>query len=68
MSNFLLGLFDNPYVDEDYAEKVVGNEYFVREGKLAQRRSYTLLTNNNTTLPLRRDVPTKFFIDRTTRL
>lgn len=49
---FELGLFDNPFVDVDQAERVVGNPYFRRIGEETQRRSITLLTNQNITLPL----------------
>jgi beta-glucosidase len=51
---FLLGLFDNPYVDPDHAAATVGNAEFVAAGAEAQRRAYTLLTNNNQILPLRK--------------
>lgn len=50
---FLLGLFDNPFADPDAANAVVGNPYFMRVGEVAQRRSFTLLTNENDRLPLR---------------
>jgi beta-glucosidase len=36
---FLLGLFDNPFVNPAEAEKIVGQEYFVRKGQEAQRRA-----------------------------
>jgi beta-glucosidase len=43
---FGLGLFDDPYVDEDGAELTVGRPDFVAAGQDAQRRSLTLLKNN----------------------
>ncbi|MGZ0199537.1 glycoside hydrolase family 3 N-terminal domain-containing protein [Streptomyces sp. RM1] len=49
---FTLGLFDTPLVDPDHAAAVVGNPAFTAEGEAAQRRSFTLLTNPDTTLPL----------------
>ncbi len=49
---FRLGLFENPYVDVEAAVRTVGNERFVRDGELAQRRSMTLLTNRDGVLPL----------------
>ncbi|KAJ6032506.1 hypothetical protein N7540_003238 [Penicillium herquei] len=49
---FLLGLFDNPFVDEDAASKIVGNEEFCKLGAETQRRSYTLLTNTENCVPL----------------
>ncbi|QOT16082.1 glycoside hydrolase family 3 protein [Paenarthrobacter sp. YJN-5] len=42
---FQLGLFDNPFVDEDEAERIVGNAEFRREGRIAQSRSVTVLKN-----------------------
>jgi beta-glucosidase len=56
---FTLGLFDNPFVDPDHAERVVGNEGFIREGQEAQRKSIVLLKNDTVQglgkmLPLRR--------------
>jgi beta-glucosidase-like glycosyl hydrolase len=49
---FLLGLFDDPYIDEDAAVEIVGRDDFVALGNAVQRRSYTLLTNKNDILPL----------------
>jgi beta-glucosidase len=43
---FRLGLFDNPYVNVDNAEKVVGNEKFRAAAELAQRKSIVLLKND----------------------
>jgi beta-glucosidase len=45
-AKFIMGLFDNPYVDEQKAIQVVGNESFVEKGKLAQRQSMVLLKNS----------------------
>ncbi len=54
---FRLGLFDQPFVDPDAAERIVGNERFRAAGALAQRKSFVLLKNaaaaNGPTLPLR---------------
>ncbi|WP_181305476.1 glycoside hydrolase family 3 N-terminal domain-containing protein [Rufibacter sp. XAAS-G3-1] len=49
---FQLGLFENPYVDEQKAAEVVGRQEFVAAGKEAQRKSVVLLRNNKNTLPL----------------
>ncbi|HTE00775.1 MAG TPA: glycoside hydrolase family 3 N-terminal domain-containing protein [Mucilaginibacter sp.] len=49
---FELGLFDNPFVDEQKAGDIVGNAEFMKAGQDAQRRSLTLLKNENHTLPL----------------
>jgi beta-glucosidase len=56
---FQLGLFDNPFVDEKKAGDIVGNAEFMKAGQDAQRRSLTLLKNDNHTLPL---VPNKLKI------
>lgn len=49
---FRLGLFDNPFVDVDAAEKIIGQPEFRKVGELAQRRSIVLLQNRRKTLPL----------------
>ncbi|KJQ52791.1 Periplasmic beta-glucosidase precursor [Microbacterium sp. SA39] len=45
---FTLGLFDDPYVDEARAARVVGAPEFLEAGLRAQRASLTLLTNRET--------------------
>ncbi|KAK1690535.1 glycosyl hydrolase family 3 N terminal domain-containing protein [Colletotrichum godetiae] len=61
---FLLGLFDEPFVDPEAATRVVGNDYFLRLGNDAQRRAYTLLTNKDELLPLNNvGTGTKFYIE-----
>lgn len=47
---FLLGLFDNPFVDADTAALTVGNPDFVGEADLAQRRSMVYLKRPETIL------------------
>ncbi|MCP4600166.1 MAG: glycoside hydrolase family 3 protein [Proteobacteria bacterium] len=42
---FALGLFDNPYLDPETSEKVVGQSAFRKAGKLAQKKSCVLLKN-----------------------
>lgn len=49
---FRLGLFDNPYVDADAAEHVVGNAEFLAAGAAAQRRSFVLLKNGAESAPV----------------
>jgi beta-glucosidase len=51
---FILGLFDDPYVEPEQAAATVGKAEFVAAGAEAQRRAYTLLTNNEQVLPLRK--------------
>lgn len=53
---FTLGLFDNPFVDEEQAAAVVGSPAFRERGDAAQRDSITLLTNREDVLPLARSV------------
>ncbi len=48
---FRLGLFDDPYVDPDEADRSCGCSDFCSAGDRAQRRSAVLVTNNGT-LPL----------------
>ena len=54
---FRLGLFDNPYVDEDLATEIVGRQDFRDEGYAAQAASVTVLRNggerHEPVLPLR---------------
>ncbi len=53
MEKFTLGLFENPYVDEAAAEKIVGNAKFQERADLAMRKSIVLLRNETKTLPLK---------------
>jgi beta-glucosidase len=48
---FALGLFDDPFVDEDEADRIVGRADFRAEGEAAQRASVTLLADTGI-LPL----------------
>lgn len=43
---FELGLFENPFVDEDAADEIVGRADFRAAGEAAQRASITVLTND----------------------
>ncbi len=53
---FRLGLFDNPFVDENAVEEICGKAEFREAGELAQRKSLVLLKNGDSaqgsTLPL----------------
>jgi len=49
---FLLGLFENPYVDADRAEKVTNNQEHRDLAARAARESIVLLKNENNLLPL----------------
>lgn len=50
---FELGLFENPFVDEDAADEIVGRADFRAAGEAAQRASITVLTNDGS-LPFSR--------------
>ena len=49
---FLLGLFDNPYVDEETAIKNIARPEDVKLGLETMKRSTVLLKNQDNTLPL----------------
>jgi beta-glucosidase len=51
---FRLGLFDNPFVDPERAEKFVGNEQMRALSLKAAHQSIVLLKNSNNLLPLDR--------------
>jgi beta-glucosidase len=58
---FRLGLFDDPFVDPDAAERTVGRAAFREAGERAQRRAITLLQNERGVLPLRQD--TRIYVE-----
>ena len=60
VNKFELGLFDNPYVDEDLIHKRVNTIENIKAGIEAQRRSIVLLENDGV-LPLKQE--TKIFVD-----
>jgi len=62
---YRLGLFDNPYVDEQEALKIAGNDSFVEKGRQAQAKSMVLLKNNDL-LPLKEGI--KIYADGMTDL
>ena len=51
---FRVGLFENPYLDPDESEHIVGNAEFVKEGLEAQARSAVLLRGG--ILPLKEGI------------
>jgi beta-glucosidase len=51
---FVLGLFDDPYVDADAADAIVGSAEFRAAGEDAQRASITVLSNRDEVLPFAR--------------
>lgn len=60
---FRLGLFDDPYVDEDEAERIVGAAEFRAEGERAQAESVTVLQNRDRTLPLFRGARPRIYAE-----
>ena len=54
-AKFLLGLFENPYVDPDRAAKVTNSQAHRELAAEAARRSIVLLKNENNLLPLDRN-------------
>lgn len=57
---FRLGLFDNPYVEEDRAATIVAQDLFTEEGKQAQAKS-TVVLKNDDLLPLKKG--TRIYLD-----
>ncbi len=48
LQKFQLGLFEQPYVDEQKAGEIAGSAPFVREGQAAQAKAVVLLENKTT--------------------
>lgn len=57
---FNLGLFENPYVNPEAAEKLVGNAEFQKKADLAMRKSIVLLRNETKVLPLKKGTKVYF--------
>ncbi|MDH3649002.1 MAG: glycoside hydrolase family 3 C-terminal domain-containing protein [Saprospiraceae bacterium] len=60
-AKFKMGLFEDPYVDEEAAASIVGSATHMEKGKIAQRKSIVLLKNHmapdsSLTLPISNDV------------
>ena len=53
MEKFELGLFENPYVDEESAARFVGSSTLQAKADIALRKSIVLLRNENKSLPLK---------------
>ncbi|MEV7631871.1 glycoside hydrolase family 3 N-terminal domain-containing protein [Microbacterium sp. NPDC089318] len=54
-AKFRLGLFENPYVDEDRADAVLTDATARDDARAAAERTFVLLKNDASTLPLRAD-------------
>nr|WP_319271332.1 glycoside hydrolase family 3 N-terminal domain-containing protein [uncultured Draconibacterium sp.] len=50
---FELGIFENPYVDVEAADQIVGNADFQERANLALRKSIVLLRNDDDLLPFK---------------
>lgn len=53
LNMFRTGLFDNPYVDPERTEKLVGCPEYMAEGYAAQLKAGILLKNHNNILPIK---------------
>ena len=60
-NKFELGLFENPFVDEEQVSVLVNKKDYVDQGLDAQRKSVVLLSNKDNTLPLPKDL--NIFVD-----
>ena len=60
-NKFELGLFENPFVNEDLVADLVKKKDYVDQGLDAQRKSVVLLSNKENTLPLSKDL--NIFVD-----
>ncbi len=49
---FRVGLFENPYLDPNQTEKIVGKPEFMKAGYEAQLKAIVMLKNKNQTLPI----------------
>lgn len=58
---FDLGLFENPFVNVEYAKQVVGNTEFQKMGDMAMRKSIVLMKNDQNLLPI--NPKTKVFFE-----
>ena len=56
---FQMGLFDEPFLDIDTVDSIVGKPEFIEAGNLSQRKSQVLLKNEDKILPLKKG--TKIF-------
>ncbi len=61
---FRLGLFENPYVDVENADKVLRSENHLKQGYEAQIKSVVMVKNKNHILPLKKKkvyIPSRFY-------
>ena len=53
LNSFRTGLFENPYLDPDKSEDVVGNPEFMEKGYQAQLKSVVMVKNSGNVLPMK---------------
>lgn len=61
---FRLGLFENPYLDEEQTSQIVGNKEFMKSGYDAQVKSLVMLKNQGQVLPIKGSKPKVYFPKR----
>jgi beta-glucosidase len=66
---FIVGLFENPYLDVEKSKEIVGNPEFMKAGFEAQLSSIVMLKNQSGTLPMKEKqkvyVPQRFVASTT---
>ena len=55
MNSFRTGLFENPYLDPEVSEEIVGNPEYMEKGYQAQLKSVVMLKNSGGVLPVKAD-------------
>ena len=55
MNSFRTGLFENPYLDPEVSEEIVGKPEYMEKGYLAQLKSVVMLKNSDGVLPVKAD-------------
>ena len=53
LNSFRTGLFENPYLDPEVSEEVVGNPEYMEKGFQAQLKSVVMLKNSDQVLPVK---------------
>lgn len=55
LNSFRTGLFENPYLDPQRTDQIVGNPDYMRKGYEAQLRSVVMVKNSDNVLPMSSD-------------
>lgn len=68
LNSFRTGLFENPYLDPEVSEEIVGNPDYMEKGYQAQLKSVVMLKNSDGVIPVKSDdeklkvyVPQKYY-------